>query len=120
MFDPHRTPTRRTLRQNFRLSPGEARTLRRRAGAAGLTFSDYVRAVALGQPVRARPRYLEKAAGAQVGRLANNLFQLRRVAESSGDETAAADLQATLAALAELIDALFDEVEVPEGEVSTR
>ncbi len=103
-LSPPPPPTRRTLRVNVRLSLAERAALDRKAALVGLPVSAYVREVGLRRVVRARRRQADRAALAEVARIANNLRQLRRVALESGDEEMAFELDRVHEELRELAD----------------
>lgn len=105
------SPTRRTRRVTLRLSDAERRTIERKAAAVGRPVATYLREVGLGRRLRARRRHLEQAAVAHLARIANNLRQLRRVAEGAPSAAAAVgELQVTYAALQDLFERLLEAV----------
>lgn len=104
-------PTPRTRRATLRLSDAERRTIEQKAAAVGRPVATYLREVGLGRRLRARRRHLEQATVAQLARIANNLRQLRRVAE--GDpcaEAAVGELQVTYAALQDAFERLLEGI----------
>ncbi len=69
---------------HVRVTADQRRKIRERADECGLPVSTFVRKVAMGSIPRARPRRLEKKAVYHLGRIGNNLNQLARVANASG------------------------------------
>lgn len=76
--------SKRTTALLVRLSPEERRAILARAQACGKGTSTYMREVALGSIPRCRPRRLEEEAVYQLARLGNNVNQLARVANTTG------------------------------------
>lgn len=68
-----------------RLSDEEWGTLSQRANACGMPPSTYMRTAALGSIPRSRPRAVEREAVYHLGRIGNNLNQLARAANTSGE-----------------------------------
>lgn len=107
--------TRRTRRVTLRLSDDERHVIERQAAAVGRPVATYLREVGLGRRLRARRRHVEQAAVAQLARIANNVRQLRRVAEGDPRAAAAVDeLEATYAALQDSFDRLLEAVPADE------
>ena len=79
-----------------RMSAGERRVLLERARVCGRGVSTYVRELALGKTVRARPRYREMKAIHQIARIGNNLWQIRCIAEATGNTNLAQRIQDVL------------------------
>lgn len=101
--------TRRTRRVTLRLSDAERRVIERQAAAVGRPVATYLREVGLGRRLRARRRHVEQAAVAQLARIANNVRQLRRVAESDLRAAAAVnELEATYDALQDSFERLLE------------
>ena len=88
---------------SVRMSPDELGAIRQRAHDCGKCLSTYMRIVALGSIPRARPRRIEQEAVYQLGRIGNNLNQLARVANSTGQIRQVRSLEQ---ALEELLDAV--------------
>ncbi len=108
---PHRSHssrprTRRTLRLTFRATAAETRTIRDNARAVGLSVSAYVRAVALGRPVKARRGHLQRDARHQLSKMGNNLKQLLRVARNAGQGDPARVINSVLLVLRAAFDGL--------------
>ena len=100
---------RRTAHYGFQLTPSERADLEQRAEAQGMLLADFVRACCLlnhgaGEAWASRPRLAEATALlGELGRVGNNLNQLARHANMSGElpaedvlREAIADLKATL------------------------
>ena len=69
---------------SVRMSSDELSAVAQRAHDCGKCLSTYMRIVALGSVPRARPRRIEQEAVYQLGKIGNNLNQLARVANASG------------------------------------
>ena len=96
-------PQLRTEAVLVRLSPEERRRIREHARACGKGTSTYMREASLGLKPRVRPRRLEQQAVYQLGRLGNNLNQLARAANATGQFEESRRLQEILDELLETI-----------------
>jgi len=88
---------------SVRMSPDERRAVAERADLCGQCLSTYMRKVALGSIPRARPRRIEQKTVYQLGRIGNNLNQLTRVANRTGQLDTAYRLRQLLAEITEAI-----------------
>jgi len=88
---------------SVRMSPEERRAAAERADLCGQCLSTYMRKVALGSIPRARPRRIEQKAVYQLGRIGNNLNQLTRVANRTGQVDTTHRLGQVLAEIIEAI-----------------
>ena len=99
---PDRPPFKTEI-VSVRMSPDELRAVAQRAHDCGKCLSTYMRIVALGSIPRARPRRIEQEAVYQLGKIGNNLNQLTRVANATGQIR---QVQSLEQALDELLDAV--------------
>jgi hypothetical protein len=88
---------------SVRMSPDELRAVVKRADDCGKCLSTYMRIVALGSIPRARPRRIEEKAVYELGKIGNNLNQLAKVANSTGQVR---QVQRLEQALEKLLDAV--------------
>jgi hypothetical protein len=88
---------------SVRISPDELRAVAQRADDCGKCLSTYMRIVALGSIPRARPRRIEEKAVYELGKIGNNLNQLAKVANSTGQVR---QVQRLEQALEKLLDAV--------------
>lgn len=88
---------------SVRMSPDELQAVAQRAHDCGKCLSTYMRTVALGSIPRARPRRIEQEAVYQLARIGNNLNQLAKVANATGQIRQVRSLEQ---ALKELLDAV--------------
>ncbi len=96
-------PAFKTEIVSVRMSPDELRAVGQRAHDCGKCLSTYMRIVALGSIPRARPRRIEQEAVYQLGKIGNNLNQLAKVANATGQIRRVKALER---ALGELLDAV--------------
>lgn len=76
--------TTRSCLTSVRSTPGELAVLRRKAHAAGLPLSTYLRRAGLQKTIRARRGQAERDTIYQLSKLGNNLNQLARAANTAG------------------------------------
>jgi hypothetical protein len=103
-------PTSRPKRSrlaSLRLTPGELTVLRRKAHAAGLALSAYLRQAGLQKMIRARRGQAERDAIYQLSKIGNNLNQLARAANTAGQVVALEMLEAAIERLRDVLDELM-------------
>lgn len=90
-----------------RVTPAELVQVEQQAGAAGLTAAEFLRRLALEASVTPRRSRSDEAMLVELNRIGVNLNQLAR-ASNSGRPPAAAELQAALAELRDIMRRLAD------------
>ncbi len=105
---PPRTYRDRT--RSLRLTAGEDALIRAKAHVVGLTFSAYLRHVALGKRIRARPGQIDEDAIYHLSRIGNNLNQIARAMNTARKGVRQPVAQERLAEVLEELHVLLDRI----------